>query len=230
VYKTKNEDKHPFFITSLVHKVACVSVLSISDCNKEWMLVFVLCLVHNVACVSVLSISDCNEEWMLVFVLCVYKTQNEDKHSFFITITNRQYRDTCNIVYKTQNEDKHPFFITITNRQYRDLYCLLVIVMKNGCLFSFCVLYTMLPVSVLSISDCNEEWMTNRQYRDTCNIVYKTQNEDKHPFFITITYRQYRDTGNIVYKTQIELIVMKNGCLSSFCVLYTMLPVSLYCL
>jgi hypothetical protein len=50
----------------------------------------------------------------------VYKTQNEDKHPFFITITNRQYRDTGNIVYKTQNEDKHPFFITITYRQYRD--------------------------------------------------------------------------------------------------------------
>jgi hypothetical protein len=28
--------------------------------------------------------------------------------------------------------------------------------------------------------------------------VYKIQNEDKHPFYITITYRQYRDTGNIV--------------------------------
>jgi hypothetical protein len=84
VYKTQNEIKHPFFIAityrqyretgnivyktqnedivlCLVHNVACVSVLSISDCNEEWMLVFVLCLVHNVACVSVLSISDCNE-------------------------------------------------------------------------------------------------------------------------------------------------------------------------
>jgi len=46
--------------------------------------------------------------------------------------------------------------------------------------------------------------ITYRQYRDTGNIVYKTQNEDKHPFFITITYSQYRDTGNIVYKTQNE--------------------------
>jgi hypothetical protein len=59
------------FVLFLVHNVACVSVLSIIDCNEEWMLVFVLCLVHNVACVSVLSISDCNEEWMLVFVLCL---------------------------------------------------------------------------------------------------------------------------------------------------------------
>jgi hypothetical protein len=45
------------FVLCLVHNVACVSVLSISDCNEEWMLVFVLCLVHNVAGVSVLSIS-----------------------------------------------------------------------------------------------------------------------------------------------------------------------------
>jgi hypothetical protein len=62
VYKTQNEDKYPFFITItelilvfvlfLVHNVACVSVLSISDCSEEWILVFVLCLVHNVDCVS----------------------------------------------------------------------------------------------------------------------------------------------------------------------------------
>jgi hypothetical protein len=156
----------------------------------------------------------------------VYKTQNEDKNPFFITITHRQYRDTGNIVYKTQNEDKHPFLITITYR-----HCLLVIVMKNGCLSSFCVLYTMLPVSlycllVIVIKNGNEDkhpffiTITNRQYRDTGNIVYKTQNEDKHPFVITITNRQYRDTGNTV----------KNGCLSSFCVLHTMQHVSLYCL
>jgi hypothetical protein len=123
------------FVLCLVHDVACVSVLYISDCNEEWILVFVLCLVHIFACVSVLSIT---------------------------TITYRQYRDTGNIVYKTQNEEKHPFFTAITYRQYRD----------------------------------------------TGNIVYKTQNKDKYPFFITITYRQYRDTGNID----------------------TMLPVSLYCL
>jgi hypothetical protein len=54
------------FVLFLVHNVACVSVLSIIDCNEEWMLVFVLCLVHNVACVSVLSINDCNEEWICV--------------------------------------------------------------------------------------------------------------------------------------------------------------------
>jgi hypothetical protein len=72
VYKTQNEDKH--------HNVACVSVLSVSDCNEEWMLVFVLFLVHNVACVSVLSISDCNEEWILVFVLCLVHNERRREH------------------------------------------------------------------------------------------------------------------------------------------------------
>jgi hypothetical protein len=80
--------------------------------------------------------------------------------------------------------------------------------------FVLCLVHNVDCVSVLYISDCNAELnedkypffitITYRQYRDTGNVVYKTQNEDKYPFFTTITYRQYRDTGNIVYKTQNE--------------------------
>jgi hypothetical protein len=43
------------FVLCLVHNVACVSVLSISDCNEELIRVFVLCLLHNVACVLCVS-------------------------------------------------------------------------------------------------------------------------------------------------------------------------------
>jgi hypothetical protein len=103
------------------------------------------------------------------------------------------YRDTGNFVYKTQNEDKHPFFITITNRQYRDtggclssfcvlytmlpvsLYCLLVIVMKNGCLSSFCVLYTMLPLRETGNIVKGKSLIDNTETQATLCTRHRTQ-------------------------------------------------------
>jgi hypothetical protein len=57
-------------------------------------------------------------------------------------------------------------------------------------------------ISIPYIITYHKGTITHRQYRDTGNIVYKTHNKDKYPFFIAITYRQYRNTGNIVYKKQ----------------------------
>jgi hypothetical protein len=87
----------------------------------------------------------------------VYKTQNEDKHLFFITIIYRHYRNTGNIVYKKQKDEMYPFIITLTYRQYRDTGNIVYKIQnEDKHLFFITINY--------------------RQYSDTGNIVYKIQN------------------------------------------------------